>query len=111
MQPQTPAIPQAQTTGLKTLFVGNLSFQVERDHVYALCLLNLINLSKVISIWQLHFCREDFFKGVGEVIDIRFSSDAEGMFKGFGHVEFATAEEAQKVSFHLLVQFTASRDL
>ncbi|KAK9288919.1 hypothetical protein L1049_017390 [Liquidambar formosana] len=55
--------------------------------------------------------REDFFKGAGEVIDIRFSSDAEGMFKGFGHVEFATAEEAQKVSFHLLVQFTASRDL
>ncbi|KAK9266989.1 hypothetical protein L1049_028605 [Liquidambar formosana] len=39
---------------------------------------------------------EDFFKGAGEVIDIRFSSDAEGMFKGFGHVEFATAEEAQK---------------
>ena len=39
----------------------------------------------------------EFFKNVGQVVDVRLSSDADGNFKGYGHVEFATAEEAQKV--------------
>lgn len=43
-------------------------------------------------------CRENFFKDCGEVVDVRFSSDEDGRFKGFGHVEFATGEAAQKVS-------------
>jgi len=52
--------------------------------------LHLINVS---------LCRDNFFKDAGEVVDVRFASDTDGRFKGFGHVEFATAEAAQKVSF------------
>ncbi|EOX99141.1 Nucleolin like 2 isoform 4, partial [Theobroma cacao] len=70
--PQTPATPQGQPTGSKTLFVGNLPYQVEQADV------------------------KNFFKDAGEIVDIRFATDAEGNFKGFGHVEFATAEAAQK---------------
>ncbi|XP_065625994.1 nucleolin 2-like, partial [Quercus suber] len=69
--PQTPVTPQGQTTS-KTLFVGNLSFNVEQTDV------------------------ENFFKDAGEIVDVRFASDADGRFKGFGHVEFATVEAAQK---------------
>ncbi|CAH8358198.1 unnamed protein product [Eruca vesicaria subsp. sativa] len=70
-QPKTPSTPPAG--GSKTLFVANLSFDVERSDV------------------------ENFFKGVGEVVDVRFAmSKDDGSFRGFGHVEFATAEQAQK---------------
>ncbi|XP_077253834.1 uncharacterized protein LOC143892825 isoform X2 [Tasmannia lanceolata] len=69
---QAPVTPSAKTTGSKSLFVGNLSFNVERADV------------------------EEFFKDAGEVVDVRFASNEEGRFKGFGHVEFATPEEAQK---------------
>lgn len=41
--------------------------------------------------------RRDFFKSAGEVIDVRFALDHEGNFKGFGYVEFASAEAAQNV--------------
>ena len=70
--PKTPATPQVQSTGSKTLFVSNLSFSIQKEDV------------------------EHFFKDAGEVVDVRFSSDADGRFKGFGHVEFATPEAAQK---------------
>lgn len=50
-----------------------------------------------LGLITLTFCRENFFKDVGQVVDVRFSCDQDGRFKGFGHVEFATAEEAQKV--------------
>nr|XP_029151249.1 nucleolin 2 isoform X1 [Arachis hypogaea] len=69
--PKTPSTPSAATGGTKTLFVGNLSFNVQRSDV------------------------EEFFKDCGEVVDVRFSVDDTGRFKGFGHVEFATAEAAQ----------------
>ncbi|KAJ6737029.1 EUKARYOTIC TRANSLATION INITIATION FACTOR 4B/4H [Salix viminalis] len=39
---------------------------------------------------------ENFFKEAGEVADVRFALDADQRFKGFGHVEFTTAEAAQK---------------
>ncbi|XP_043696072.1 nucleolin 2-like [Telopea speciosissima] len=68
----TPAAPNVQTTGSKTLFVGNLSFSIERTDV------------------------EEFFKDAGEVVDVRFSSNNEGKFRGYGHVEFATEGEAKK---------------
>jgi hypothetical protein len=42
--------------------------------------------------------REDIFKDCGEIVDVRFNTDPEGRFRGFGHVEFGTAEAAQKVS-------------
>lgn len=58
-----------------------------------------------LIVWMLFWlrclCRENFFKDAGEVADVRFASDPDGRFKGFGHVEFATAEAAQKVSFVL----------
>jgi len=43
--------------------------------------------------------RENFFEGCGEVVDVRLATDEDGKFKGFGHVEFATAEAAQSVSY------------
>ncbi|KAL0372866.1 UNVERIFIED_CONTAM: Nucleolin 2 [Sesamum calycinum] len=70
--PKTPATPKEQTTGSKTLFVGNLSFSVEQADV------------------------ENFFKSAGEVVDVRFAMDADNQFRGFGHVEFASAEAAEK---------------
>ncbi|KAK9676465.1 hypothetical protein RND81_11G079100 [Saponaria officinalis] len=68
--PNTPATTEA--TGSKTLFVANLSFSVEESDV------------------------REFFKEAGEVVDVRFASNAEGQFRGFGHVEFATVEAAKK---------------
>ena len=68
--PQTPATPE--TTGSKTLFVGNLSFDVEDTDV------------------------REFFKSAGEVVDVRFASDPDGRFRGYGHVEFETHEAAKK---------------
>lgn len=48
--------------------------------------------------------RENFFKDCGEVVDVRFATRPEdGSFKGFGHVEFATVEAAQKVSICYLL--------
>lgn len=51
--------------------------------------------------------RENFFKDAGEVVDVRFATDHEGNFKGFGHVEFSTAEAALKVwtSIYIYVCF------
>lgn len=44
------------------------------------------------------FCRENFFKPAGEIVDVRFATNqADNSFRGFGHVEFASAEEAEKV--------------
>lgn len=42
--------------------------------------------------------RDDIFKDCGEVVDVRFKTDCEGRFKGYGYVEFGTAEAAEKVS-------------
>lgn len=62
-----------------------LLFLVLRESIH-----DLIFLSSMYS--------ENFFKEAGEVVDIRFATSREdGSFRGYGHVEFATAEEAQKV--------------
>ncbi|KAK2973141.1 hypothetical protein RJ640_000846 [Escallonia rubra] len=37
-----------------------------------------------------------FFRGVGEIADIHLALGVYGLCKGFGHVEFQTAEAAQK---------------
>lgn len=50
-----------------------------------------------ISLIKECFCRENFFKDAGEVQEVRFSTHEDGSFKGYGHVEFVTAEAAQKV--------------
>ncbi|KAK1351300.1 hypothetical protein POM88_054487 [Heracleum sosnowskyi] len=72
--PQTPRGPQVVATGTKTLFVGNLSFSIQRADM------------------------EAFFKDLGEVVDVRFALGGDENFKGFGHVEFATFEAAQAES-------------
>ncbi|KAI3841893.1 hypothetical protein MKX03_024970 [Papaver bracteatum] len=72
--PKTPATPKAQSTGggSKKLFAGNLAFSIDKPDVI------------------------EFFKQCGPIADIRFSSDEDGRFKGFGHVEFETEEGAHK---------------
>lgn len=98
-QAQSPVTPQVQTGGPKTLFVGNLSFSVEKTDMYVLFTVHL-GYSYIQADPDLTFCystRENFFKGAGEVVDIRFSFDREGSFRGYGHVEFATVEDALKV--------------
>ncbi|CAI9096965.1 OLC1v1033239C3 [Oldenlandia corymbosa var. corymbosa] len=84
-EPKTPAQPQA--SGSKTLFVGNLSFNVQKSDV------------------------EDFFKNCGEVVDVRLATNQDGAFKGFGHVEFATAEAAQRALNELNGQELLGRGL
>jgi RNA recognition motif-containing protein len=46
----------------------------------------------------LKLFREKFFQDCGKVIDVRLASHKDGKLKGFGHVEFASAEAAQYVS-------------
>ncbi|KAL8188615.1 hypothetical protein R6Q57_029903 [Mikania cordata] len=58
-------------SGSKTLFLGNLSFSIEEDDV------------------------RDFFKNVGEIAEIRFAIK-DDRFKGYGYIEFTTAEAAQE---------------
>lgn len=45
------------------------------------------------------FCWENFIKDDGEIVDFWFTSDVDGRFKSFGHVELATGEATQKVCF------------
>lgn len=49
MQPQTPATQQGQTTS-KTLFVGNLSYNVERADVYVHSIGYMIDCLDVVLI-------------------------------------------------------------
>ncbi|GAU43021.1 hypothetical protein TSUD_12760 [Trifolium subterraneum] len=69
---ETPVMLNGKYAESKTIFVRNLSYSVERTDM------------------------EDIFKDCGEVVDVRFNIDSEGRFRGFGHVEFGTAEAAQK---------------
>ncbi|XP_022861368.1 heterogeneous nuclear ribonucleoprotein A3 homolog 1-like isoform X3 [Olea europaea var. sylvestris] len=70
--PRDPATLRVETTGSKTLFIGNLCFSIERTDV------------------------EEFFKDAGEIVDIRFAMNEDDTFRGFGHIEFATVEAAEK---------------
>ncbi|KFK36056.1 hypothetical protein AALP_AA4G072000 [Arabis alpina] len=84
-KPKTPSTPAAG--GPKTLFAGNLSFSIERSDV------------------------EEFFKGVAEVVDVRFATSREdGSFRGFGHIEFASSEDATK-AFNLNGKPLLGRDI
>ncbi|KAG7582479.1 RNA recognition motif domain [Arabidopsis suecica] len=81
-----PKTPTTQTHGgSKTLFAGNLSFKIERSDV------------------------ENFFKEVSEVVDVRFSSHEDGSLKGFGHVEFASADAAHKASRRVKLDLACER--
>ena len=43
-------------------------------------------------------CSKQFFEEAGEVVDVRLPTFEDGRMRGYGHVEFATAEAAQKVN-------------
>ena len=59
--------------GCKTLFIGNLSFNIDED-----------------SVWKT-------FGDCGEVIRVKLATDREtGEYRGFGHVEFADTASADK---------------
>ncbi|XP_057443157.1 nucleolin 2-like isoform X2 [Lotus japonicus] len=70
-KPKTPTIPEKKNSASKTIYVSNLSYDVE------------------------HADMEYLFKDCGEIVDIRLHKDRNGRFRGFGHVEFATSEAAQ----------------
>ncbi|WVZ22690.1 hypothetical protein V8G54_001234 [Vigna mungo] len=72
LQPTMLFTLNEQSAGSKTICAKNLSYSVECADL------------------------EDLFKECGEIVDIRLHTDSEGRFKGFGHVEFASAEAAQK---------------
>lgn len=61
-----PRQPSEKPEGCTTVFVGNLSFQIDEETL------------------------RDAFKDCGEITQIRFAEDREsGQFKGYGHIEFA----------------------
>ena len=64
-----PREPSAKPDGCVTVFVGNLSFNVDEETL------------------------RETFKDCGEITSIRFAADkATGEFKGFDHIEFASTE-------------------
>ncbi|TKY69106.1 Nucleolin 2 [Spatholobus suberectus] len=70
--PKMLATSKEQNAGSKTIYAKNLSYSVERADL------------------------DNLFKECGQIVDIRLHTDREGRFRGFGHVEFATAEAAKK---------------
>ncbi|KAG6508644.1 hypothetical protein ZIOFF_034024 [Zingiber officinale] len=69
--PKTPSI-QNQTSGSRTLFVGNLSYDVGREDL------------------------SEFFNAAGEVVAVRLATRLDGSSKGFCHIDFATEEAVKK---------------
>ena len=65
-KPKTFSGPSEKQAGCTTVFIGNLSWDVDEEAI------------------------RSTFEGCGEIKEIRFAEDREtGRFKGFGHVEFA----------------------
>jgi nucleolin len=75
-------------SGCKTLFIGNLSFNIDED-----------------SVWT------EFGK-CGEVIRVKLATDREtGEYRGFGHVEFADSDSADKAVKELAGKKIAGREV
>ena len=65
--------PSKKEEGCTTVFVGNLSFQIDEDTL------------------------REAFSACGPIASIRFAEDREtGAFKGFGHIEFENSESTDK---------------
>jgi len=76
----SPREPSEKAEGCTTVFVGNLSFQIDEETL------------------------RDAFGDCGEITQVRFAEDREtGHFKGFGHIEFANTE-----STNLAVKMTGT---
>lgn len=54
------------------------------------------NISSLVHIDSVPDAMCNFFKEAGRVVDVRLARHLNGAFKGFGHVVFATTEEAKK---------------
>lgn len=76
------------------------------------CKYGIIVVFKYAKVWSCSYTssnvsaglfRIEFFKNAGEVVDVRLATDQEGNFRGFGHVEFASAEDAKKVMIFICV--------
>ncbi|KAI3980859.1 hypothetical protein MKX01_025424 [Papaver californicum] len=77
--------PEVASTGAsKTLVAKNLSFSITKSNVI------------------------EFFEQAGEVLDVRFSYNNNGFFKGIGFIEFAT-EQAAKNAVELNEQILLGR--
>ncbi|KAF8048249.1 hypothetical protein N665_2591s0004 [Sinapis alba] len=78
-----PQPPRPTTTGgSRRLFVCNLAYQVKKSDI------------------------KEFFQEVGQVVDVKFAMGPDGSFRGFGHILFASHEEAQKaLGFHCRIFF------
>jgi nucleolin len=64
-----PREPTKKDDGCLTVFIGNLSWEIDEDTL------------------------RDAFKDCGEITQVRFSTDREtDAFKGYGHIEFAKTE-------------------
>jgi len=76
----SPREPSQKVDGCTTVFVGNLSFQIDENTL------------------------REAFGECGEITQVRFAEDREtGQFKGFGHIEFAKTE-----STNLAVKMTGT---
>jgi len=76
----SPRDPSQKVDGCTTVFVGNLSFQIDEDTL------------------------REAFGECGEITQVRFAEDRDtGQFKGFGHIEFANTE-----STNLAVKMTGT---
>lgn len=56
---------------------------------------------KPFTVYLLLSFRTEFFEKAGEIVGVRLAASEDGGFRGFGHVEFATEEAAQKVTLFL----------
>ena len=66
--------------------------------MFIIILSTFIIVNVLVSVY-----RKQFFAQIGEVVDVRLATHEDGHPKGFGHVEFATAEDAQKVNVSVLL--------
>lgn len=98
-QLETPGNPKVENAASKTIFIGNLSYSVERADVYVLFFLLMLFIVFYFIYLNSKLFRENLFKGCGEIVDVRLYRNHEGRLKGFGHVDFLTEEAALKVSF------------
>ncbi|KAL2904996.1 Polyadenylate-binding protein 2, partial [Bienertia sinuspersici] len=92
----------------KSLYVGDLDFNVKDSQIYDLDLTTRrslgygyvnfsnpsdgINLDKAIDHKSLH----DTFSSFGNILSCKIATDSDGQSKGFGFVQFDTEEAAQK---------------
>jgi len=98
-QPKVQATWKEQKATSKTICARNLSYSVEREDMYVLFFV-LVVISYFLCVFLISkWFREILFKECGEIVDIRLQRDREGRSRGFGHVQFATTEAAQKVGF------------